>query len=160
MLKNVVEVRTLSFKANEVKIMKVNENAIIPERATKGAAGFDLYACIKEPINLKAGESVLIPTGIAIELPSNEMAAFIFARSGLATKHGISLSNGVGVVDSDYRGEICVGLRNFGTDSYVIEKNERVAQMVIMPAIPATFSESVNLDETDRGKGGFGSTGK
>lgn len=150
----------MSFEADEIKIMKVDENAIIPVRATKGAAGLDLYACVKEPINLKAGDSVLIPTGIAIELPNNEMAAFIFARSGLATKHGISLSNGVGLVDSDYRGEICVGLRNLGADSYVIEKNERIAQMVIMPIIPAVFSESVNLNETDRGKGGFGSTGK
>lgn len=150
----------MNFKSNEVKIIKVKESALIPVRATKGAAGFDLYACINESVNLKPGESVLIPTGIAIELPNNEMAAFIFARSGLATKHGISLSNGVGVVDSDYRGEVCVGLRNFGPENYVIEKNERIAQMVIMPVIPAVFSESVNLNDTDRGKGGFGSTGK
>ena len=88
------------------------------------------------------------------------MAAFIFARSGLATKYGISLTNGVGVVDSDYRGEICVGLRNFGKENYVIEKNERIAQMVIMPVISAIFSECEALNKTDRGNGGFGSTGK
>ncbi len=144
----------------EIKLMKTRKNAIIPVRATKGSAGFDLYACMEEPINLSVGESVLIPTGIAIELPSSEMAAFIFARSGLATKYGISLSNGVGVVDSDYRGEICVGLRNFGTENYIIEKNERIAQMVIMPVIPAVFSENKILNGTDRGSGGFGSTGK
>mgnify|MGYP002212602478 FL=1 len=152
--------KILSFKSNKVKLMKIKENAIIPARATKGSAGLDLYACIEEPINLNAGESVLIPTGIAVELPNNEMAAFIFARSGLATKYGISLSNGVGVVDSDYRGEICVGLRNFGKENYAIEKNERIAQMVIMPVISAIFSECEALNKTDRGNGGFGSTGK
>lgn len=150
----------MSFKSNKVKLMKIKENAIIPAQATKGSAGLDLYACIEEPINLNAGESVLIPTGIAVELPNNEMAAFIFARSGLATKYGISLSNGVGVVDSDYRGEICVGLRNFGKENYAIEKNERIAQMVIMPVISAIFSECEALNKTDRGSGGFGSTGK
>ncbi len=150
----------MSFKSNKVKLMKIKENAIIPAQATKGSAGLDLYACIEEPINLNAGESVLIPTGIAVELPNNEMAAFIFARSGLATKYGISLTNGVGVVDSDYRGEICVGLRNFGKENYVIEKNERIAQMVIMPVISAIFSECEALNKTDRGNGGFGSTGK
>ena len=143
-----------------LKIKKIRKNAIIPKRATSGSAGLDLYACIEEPINLNAGESVLIPTGIAVELPNNEMAAFIFARSGLATKYGISLSNGVGVVDSDYRGEICVGLRNFGKENYAIEKNERIAQMVIMPVISAIFSECEALNKTDRGNGGFGSTGK
>lgn len=152
--------KILSFKSNKVKLMKIKENAIIPAQATKGSAGLDLYACIEEPINLNAGESVLIPTGIAVELPNNEMAAFIFARSGLATKYGISLTNGVGVVDSDYRGEICVGLRNFGKENYVIEKNERIAQMVIMPVISAIFSECEALNKTDRGNGGFGSTGK
>lgn len=150
----------MEIKPKKVKLMKIRENAIIPVRATKGAAGLDLYACVEEPINLNAGESVLVPTGIAIELPSSEMAAFIFARSGLATKNGISLSNGVGVVDSDYRGEICVGLRNFGTKSYTIEKNERIAQMVIMPVVSAIFFECEVLNETDRGSGGFGSTGK
>ena len=152
--------KILSFKSNKVKLMKIKENAIIPAQATKGSAGLDLYACIEEPINLNAGESVLIPTGIAVELPNNEMAAFIFARSGLATKYGLSLTNGVGVVDSDYRGEICVGLRNFGKENYVIEKNERIAQMVIMPVISAIFSECEALNKTDRGNGGFGSTGK
>lgn len=144
----------------KIKLMKIKKNAIVPSRATSGAAGFDLYACIDEKINIKAGESVLVPTGIAVELPNSDMAAFIFARSGLATKFGISLSNGVGVVDSDYRGEICVGLRNFSTETYTIEKNERVAQMIIMPVISTNLVESEFLGQTDRGSGGFGSTGK
>lgn len=145
---------------NEIKIVKKQKNAIIPTKATSGSAGFDLYACIKEDVCLNVGESILIPTGIAIELPNSQMAAFIFARSGLATKFGISLSNGVGVVDSDYRGEICVGLRNFGKDKYIIKKNERVAQMIIMPVIKSKLIEQTALNETERGQHGFGSTGR
>lgn len=142
------------------KINKKRKNAIIPERATPGSAGFDLYACIDEDLTLSPGQSTLIPTGIAIELPNNNTAAFIFARSGLATKHGISLSNGVGVVDSDYRGEIYVGLRNFSSNEYVIQKNERIAQMIIMPIISSSLIEVSSLNDTVRGNGGFGSTGK
>ncbi|MBR3438565.1 MAG: dUTP diphosphatase, partial [Clostridia bacterium] len=94
----------------ELKIKKVNENAKIPFRATKGSAGMDLCACIDSPLTLKGGETAVIPTGIAIALPSDEMGAFVFARSGLAIKHGIGLLNSVGVIDSDYRGEIKVGV--------------------------------------------------
>lgn len=144
----------------KIKLAKKRENAVIPRYATKGAAGLDLCACIEEPIILEAGASVLIPTGIAIELPDNEMGAFIFARSGLATKFGISLANGVGVVDSDYRGEICVGLRNFGKEDYTIEKNERIAQLVFMPVVPVNLEDVEILSESQRGEGGFGSTGK
>lgn len=144
----------------EVNVTKKRENAIIPKKATTGAAGFDLYACVNEPINLKAGEAKLIPTGIAIELPNDEVAVFIFARSGLATKFGVGLSNGVGVVDSDYRGEIYVALRNFGQESYKIEKNERIAQMIIMPVCSAVLFEKEVLSETERNSGGFGSTGR
>ncbi len=143
-----------------VKVLKKRENAIIPERATSGAAGLDLYACIDEDIIIKAGESALVATGIAIELPSKEMAAFVFARSGLATKFGISLSNSVGVVDSDYRGEIYVSLRNFSAEDYTIKRDERIAQMIIMPVLPVSFCEVENLGDTARGDGGFGSTGK
>ena len=95
-----------------VKIKKVKDNAKIPKRATNGSAGMDLYACIDEKITINPGQLVLVPTGIAIELPDNSVAAFLYARSGLGIKHGICLSNGVGVVDSDYRGEICAGLCN------------------------------------------------
>lgn len=143
----------------ELKIKKLRENAKIPFRATEGSAGMDLYACIDEPVTLEAGEKAVIPTGIAIALPSPELGAFIFARSGLAIKHGIGLLNSVGVIDSDYRGEVCVGLINQLKEPYTIQPDERIAQMVIMPVSliqPIVVDE---LDETERGTGGFGSTG-
>lgn len=143
-----------------VKIKKVRENAVVPQRATSGSAGADLCACIDEPITIKPGELVKIPTGIAIALPNAELGAFLFARSGLGVKHGICLSNGVGVVDSDYRGEISVGLCNVGGEPYTIEPGERVAQMVIMPVALLPLCEVDELDKTERGEGGFGSTGR
>lgn len=143
----------------ELKIKKLRENAKIPFRATEGSAGMDLYACIDEPITLEAGEKAVIPTGIAIALPSSELGAFIFARSGLAIKHGIGLLNSVGVIDSDYRGEICVGLINQLKEPYTVQPDERIAQMVIMPVSLIQPVEVDELDETERGTGGFGSTG-
>ncbi len=143
-----------------VKIKKLKENAKVPFRATEGSAGMDLYACIDEPITLEGGEKAVIPTGIAIELPGAELAAFVFARSGLAIKHGIGLLNSVGVIDSDYRGEICVGLINQLKEAYTIQPEERIAQLVIMPVSLLTPVEVDELDETERGEGGFGSTGK
>lgn len=145
---------------SELKIKKLRENAKIPFRATEGSAGMDLYACIDEPITLKGGEKAVIPTGIAIALPSAELGAFIFARSGLAIKHGIGLLNSVGVIDSDYRGEICVGVINQLQEPYTINPDERIAQMVIMPVSLIPAVEVEELDETERGAGGFGSTGK
>lgn len=142
-----------------LKILKKRKNAIIPTHATDGSAGLDLCACIENNIILNPNKSVLIPTGLAIELPSNDMAAFIFARSGLSIKFGIALSNGVGVIDSDYRGEICVGLRNFGEESYIIKKNERIAQLIVMPISCLSIVEVNMLNDTIRGQGGFGSTG-
>jgi dUTP pyrophosphatase len=142
------------------KIKKLRENAKIPFRATPGSAGMDLYACIDEPITLEGGEKAVIPTGIAIALPSNEYGAFVFPRSGIAIKHGIGLLNSVGVVDSDYRGEIMVGVINQISEDYVIQPGERVAQMVIMPVSMMPVEEVAELDETVRGDGGFGSTGK
>ncbi len=143
-----------------VKVKKLKENAVVPKRATEGSAGADLYACIDEPVELLPGQLAKIPTGIAIELADKGLAAFLFARSGLGVKHGITLSNSVGVVDSDYRGEICVGLCNVSDKPYTIQPMERVAQMVIMPVICAEFVEAETLGETDRGEGGFGSSGK
>ena len=144
----------------QVKVKRLNDNAVLPKRATEGSAGADLYACINEPLTIAPGELVKIPTGIAIELESNDLAAFLFARSGLGVKHGITLSNSVGVVDSDYRGEICVGLCNVSSEPYTIQPNERVAQMVIIPVACADFVEAEELSDTVRGEGGFGSTGK
>lgn len=144
---------------NIVKLLKVRENAIVPRKATSGSAGLDLYACIDEDIILEPGESKMVPTGIAISLPEN-LAAFIFSRSGLAVKHGISLCNAVGVVDSDYRGEICVALYNYGKNAYRVEVNERIAQMVVMPVCNFEFELTDRLDETERNEKGFGSTGR
>ncbi len=145
---------------DKLKIKKLNENAKIPFRATPGSAGMDLYACIDEPITLEGGEKAVIPTGIAIELPSPELGAFVFARSGLAIKHGIGLLNSVGVIDSDYRGEICVGVINQLKEAYTITPGERIAQLVIMPVSLIEPEEADSLGETERGAGGFGSTGK
>lgn len=142
------------------KVRRLRESAKLPFRATEGSAGMDLYACIDSPVTLGAGEKAVIPTGIAIELPSAELAAFVFARSGLAIKHGIGLLNGVGVIDSDYRGEICVGVINQLAEPYTIAPDERIAQLVIMPVSLITPVEAQSLDDTARGEGGFGSTGK
>ena len=144
----------------EMKIKKVRENAKVPQRATGGSAGLDLCACIDAPLTLNSGETALIPTGVAIALPSAEYGAFVFPRSGIAIKHGIGLLNSVGVIDSDYRGEIMVGVINQVKESYTIEPGERIAQLVIMPVSTMPVVEVSELDETSRGAGGFGSTGK
>lgn len=143
----------------ELKIKKVRENAKIPTRATVGSAGFDLYACIDEPISLKKGDTAIIPTGIAIGLDDPHFAAFIHSRSGLAIKRGIGLLNSVGVIDSDYRGEICVGIIKQTEEPYTIQPFERIAQMVIKPVELPELIEVDDLDDTARGAGGFGSTG-
>ena len=143
-----------------MKIKKVREGAKVPQRATGGSAGLDLCACIDAPLTLEGGKTALIPTGVAIALPSAEYGAFVFPRSGIAIKHGIGLLNSVGVIDSDYRGEIMVGVINQVKESYTIEPGERIAQMVIMPVSTMPVVEVDELDETARGAGGFGSTGK
>ncbi len=143
-----------------LKIKKVRKNAKIPARATGGSAGLDLCACIDEGITLNCGDTALVPTGIAIALPSADFGAFVFPRSGIAIKHGIGLLNSVGVIDSDYRGEIMVGVINQKKESYTIEPGERIAQMVIMPVSMMPVEEAEELDDTVRGQGGFGSTGK
>ena len=144
----------------KLKIKKVRDNAKVPQRATSGSAGLDLCACIDEPITLEAGDTAVIPTGIALALPSAEYGAFVFPRSGIAVKHGIGLLNSVGVIDSDYRGEIMVGVINQIKTPYTIQPGERIAQMVIMPVSMMPVEEVSDLDETGRGAGGFGSTGK
>mgnify|MGYP000796825192 CR=1 FL=1 len=142
-----------------LKIKKVHENAVIPHRATAGSAGLDLCACIDEPLTLAGGETALIPTGLAIALPSAQYGAFVFARSGLSIKHGIGLLNSVGVIDSDYRGEIKVGVINQIKEPYTVQPGERIAQLVVMPVSVMPVEEAADLDETERGAGGFGSTG-
>ncbi len=143
-----------------LKIKKLKDNAKVPSRGTKGSAGLDLCACIDNSITLNCGDTALIPTGIAIALPNENYGAFIFPRSGIAVKHGIGLLNSVGVIDSDNRAEIMVGVINQKREAYTIEPNERIAQMVIMPVSVMPTEEVAELDETDRGAGGFGATGK
>lgn len=131
----------------------------LPQYATIGSAGMDLYACIEDSVTIKAGQVLAIPTGVAIQIPSKEVGAFIFPRSGLSSKHGISLINSVGVIDSDYTGEIICPLINHSNREYVIQPGDRIAQIVLMPVILAKLNIVDKLDETQRGNGGFGSTG-
>lgn len=148
------------FLTKEIKIRRVRKNAILPTRGSSGAAGFDLYACLSSPIEIKPRDLCKIPTGIAIALPDEYTVGLIFARSGLGVKHGIAPANAVGVIDSDYRGEIMVGLCNTGSEPYLLSPGERFAQLVIMPVCGAVLEETDDLGETERGADGFGSTGK
>ena len=143
----------------EVRIKKLNKGAILPTYGSEYAAGADLYACTDGPITIGAGESVLVHTGIALELPVG-YAGLIYARSGLATKRGLAPANKVGVVDCDYRGEVMVCLHNHSGKDQVIDDGERIAQLVITPYITASFVETEELSDTVRGEGGFGSTGR
>ena len=148
-----------------VKFKKIRETSKEPKIATKGSAAYDLCADITEDIVLEPGERKLIPTGVAIAMPSrtdNQQVpvAYVFARSGLACKHGITLANSVGVIDSDYRGEIGVCLYNSSKEAYTIHPQDRVAQLAFMSVMQPYFIEVENLDSTTRGAGGFGSTGK
>ena len=142
----------------DVRIKKLRDNATVPTYGSEFAAGADLYAAIDEAVTIEAGETKLIPTGIALEIPVG-FAGLIYARSGLASKRGLAPANKVGVIDCDYRGEVMVALHNHGTAEQTIEAGERIAQMVIAPFITANFIESETLEDTARGAGGFGSTG-
>jgi len=142
----------------DVKIKKISEYAKIPFYATDGAAGMDLYATNEMPIVLKPMDRGLVPLGFSMELPP-DYEAQIRPRSGMAIKHGITLSNCVGTIDADYRGEVCVGLINLSSQDYTIYCGDRIAQMIIAPVVKANIIEVEELDETDRGAGGFGSTG-
>ena len=139
---------------------KIGKDIPYPFYATAGAAAMDLCACVDAPVEVAPRALVSIPTGIAIALPSAEYVALVFDRSGLGIKHGIALSNGVGVIDSDYRGELHVGLRNHSREAYAIQPGERVAQLVILPVCLPELAEVEELSETARGQGGFGSTGR
>ena len=130
-----------------------------PRYATPGAAAMDLCACLDEPVTIPAGERALIPTGIAIALPSKDYVALLFVRSGLGIKKGICLSNGVGVIDSDYRGEWNIPLVNLGKEAYTIHDGDRIAQMVLARYEQAAFCLAEEINETERGAGGFGHTG-
>lgn len=142
-----------------IAIKKLDKNAKIPAYGSEYAAGADLYACLNEEVTIPAGETAVIPTGIALELPVG-YAGLIYARSGLATKQGLAPANKVGVVDCDYRGEVKVALHNHSTEARTVAPGDRIAQLVITPYITAVFEEKDELSSTERGAGGFGSTGK
>ena len=139
---------------------KIGREIPTPFYASTGAAAMDLHACIDEAVVIPAGERRIIPTGLAIALPSANYVALIFARSGLGVKHGIAPANCVGVIDSDYRGELMVGLQNSGDSDFTIQPADRIAQLMITPVVQASITMVEELDDTQRGAGGFGSTGK
>lgn len=141
-----------------IKLLK--ENAVVPFRATAGSAGYDICACLDEDIVIEKGEIALIPTGISVAFEGNSACMQIFSRSGLAARHGIVMANGVGVIDSDYRGEVMVPLINLGKSAYKIENGQRIAQMLVATLVQPTLMVSEELPESERGEGGFGSTGK
>lgn len=141
-----------------VSIKKLNADAVIPTYGSQYAAGADLYACIQELVTFQPGDTILIHTGLAMEIPAG-YAGLIYARSGLASKKGLAPANKVGVIDADYRGEIMVALHNHSNNIVTIEPKERIAQLVITPYLTASFIETDTLSDTVRGEGGFGSTG-
>ena len=143
-----------------VKYKVLDSRARTPAYATSGSAAADLCAVLDEPLTVQPMQRVLVPTGLAIELPGAHAVALVYARSGLSIKHGLCMANGVGVVDSDYRGELKVGVINQKRESYTIMPGERIAQLVIMPVSCMPVCEVSELSDTDRGEGGFGSTGK
>ena len=147
----------LKFKAVHPKI---GREIPLPQFATPGSAAMDLRACIDEPVTIPAGQRAVLPTGLAMALPSAGYVALVFARSGLGIKKGICLSNGVGVIDSDYRGEIAVGLVNLSGEDYTVQPGDRIAQLMVVPVVQPDITLAEELDETDRGAGGLGSTGR
>ncbi len=142
-----------------IAVKKLSPKAILPTYGSAEAAGADLYACLQESVTIEPKQTVFIPTGIAMEVPKG-CAGLIYARSGLACKRGLAPANKVGVIDSDYRGEIIVALHNHGSQPQIISHGERVAQMVITPVLTPAYQEVAELGETNRGESGFGSTGK
>ena len=147
----------LKFKALNPKI---GREIPLPQFATPGSAAMDLRASIDRPVTIRAGERTVVPTGLAMALPSADYVALLFARSGLGIRKGVCLSNGVGVIDSDYRGEIGVGLVNLSQEAYTVQPGDRIAQLMVVPVERPTVSLAEDLDDTGRGSGGFGSTGR
>ena len=142
-----------------IKVKKLRENAILPTYGSAEAAGADLYACLEADVTIEPGQTAFIPTGLAMELPKG-CAGLIYARSGLACKRGLAPANKVGVIDSDYRGEFIVALHNHGDQVQTVGNGERIAQLIITPVLTPAYEETGDLSATDRGVGGFGSTGK
>ena len=143
----------------KVAVKKLRPGAKIPTFGSREAAGADLYACLEEPVTIEPGKTVFLPTGISMALPKGYVG-LVYARSGLACKQDLAPANKVGVIDSDYRGEFMIALHNHGTEPRVVEHGDRIAQLVVTPVIQPDYYEADTLDETSRGTGGFGSTGK
>ena len=144
---------------NKIPVKKLKANAILPTYGSAEAAGADLYACLEEPVQIAPGKTCFIPTGVAMELPVGYVG-LAFARSGLACKQDLAPANKVGVIDSDYRGEFMIALHNHGNVERTVTHGDRIAQLVIVPVFTPGFVEVDELNETSRGVGGFGSTGK
>lgn len=144
---------------NKIRVKKLRSGAILPAYGSEESAGADLYACLDEPLTVAPGQTVWVPTGLAMELPAG-YAGLVYARSGMACKRGLAPANKVGVIDSDYRGEITVVLHNHGSETQSLSSGDRIAQLLITPVITPGFELTDDLSQTRRGKGGFGSTGK
>ena len=146
----------------QLKILdsRLGKDIPLPEYATSGSAGLDLRACLDEPVELKPGETLLIPTGLAIYINDHQLAAVLLPRSGLGHKHGIVLGNLVGLIDSDYQGQVFVSCWNRGNSAFTINIGERIAQMVFVPVVQVQFEQVTEFDQSLRGSGGFGHTGR
>ena len=143
----------------KVAVKKLRPGAKMPTFGSREAAGADLYACLEEPVTIEPGKTVFLPTGLSMALPKGYVG-LVYARSGLACKQGLAPANKVGVIDSDYRGEFMIALHNHSTEPRVVKHGDRIAQLVVTPVIQPNYYEADTLDETSRGTGGFGSTGK
>ena len=148
------------MRSIDVKILDSRLNGHLPSYATNGSAGLDLRACIDEPLELRPGQTELVPSGLAIHLSDPNLAAMVLPRSGLGHKHGIVLGNLVGLIDSDYQGQILVSVWNRGNASFVLQPMERIAQLVIVPVLRVRFNPVAEFSQSERGAGGFGSTGR
>ena len=142
-----------------LRVKKLRPGATLPAYGSTGAAGADLTACLEESVTIEPGQTAFIPTGIALEVPAN-CAGLVYARSGMACKQGLAPANKVGVIDSDYRGEILVALHNHGSQARTVEPGQRIAQLLITPVLTPAYEEAGSLSDTARDAGGFGSTGK
>lgn len=152
----VIKRRKLNME--NIKIKKISENAIIPAKGSEKSAGYDLYACLEKPVFINPHETVMVSTGLSMELPEGTFGAIV-ARSGISVKRNLAPANKIGVCDSDYRGEYIVALHNHSNTTQWVNPGERIAQLLVMPYVNVTFEETDKLSDTKRGEGGFGSTG-
>ena len=151
-------IKRREISMEKIKIKRMRENAAIPTKGSEKSAGYDLYACLDKPVFINQHETVMISTGVSMELPDGTFGAIV-SRSGISVKRGLAPANKIGVCDSDYRGEYMVALHNHSNTTQWVNPGERIAQLIVMPYVDVIFEETDELSETDRGEGGFGSTG-